>query len=151
LFQTLSASDRAGLIDNAFNLAKASLVGYDVPLKLSLYLERENHFTPWRSFDISVGYIKKMLVTGSYYGQWQVPLQLITLLCLDISLSLFLSLDLSIQIFQLLSRLNCPFGTCPCDSNFRKQAIDTDWCEWNAVYGIILFPSLTYQLSYFRL
>ena len=72
LFQTLSASDRAGLIDNAFNLAKASHVGYDVPLKLSLYLERENHFTPWRSFDISVGYIRKMLVTGSYYGHWQV-------------------------------------------------------------------------------
>jgi len=68
----LSTSDRAGLIDNAFNLAKASLIEYTVPLKLSLYLERENRYTPWRSFDMSVGYIKKMLVAGSYYGQWQV-------------------------------------------------------------------------------
>jgi hypothetical protein len=70
--QILSVSDRAGLIDNAFNLARSSLVSYDVPLRLASYLDREEHYTPWRSFDISIGFIKKMLISSVHYGQWQV-------------------------------------------------------------------------------
>jgi hypothetical protein len=49
------------------------LVGYEVPLRLVSYLSREDHFTPWRSFDISIGFIKKMMLsTGAHYGQLQV-------------------------------------------------------------------------------
>ena len=70
--QVFTASDRAGLIDNAFNLARASLIEYSVPLRLSLYLEQEDRYTPWRAFDMSIGYIRRMLVTSSHYGQWQV-------------------------------------------------------------------------------
>ena len=41
--------DRANLLDDAFALAEAGLVGYDVPLGMVGYLKAEGHTVPWKA------------------------------------------------------------------------------------------------------
>lgn len=49
--------NRAQLIDDAFNLARAGHLDYSVPLSLSKYLKKENNATPWYSAINSFSYI----------------------------------------------------------------------------------------------
>lgn len=39
--------NRAQLIDDAFNLARAGVLNYSMPLNLISYLEKENDVIPW--------------------------------------------------------------------------------------------------------
>lgn len=41
--------NRAQLIDDSFNLARAGIVDYFIPLDLSRYLAREVDYVPWYS------------------------------------------------------------------------------------------------------
>ncbi|KAK3089893.1 hypothetical protein FSP39_007417 [Pinctada imbricata] len=63
--------DKAGLIDDAFNLARGGYINYEVPLKLTLYLDQENAHLPWESTYTALNYISKMLGTGKSFGQWR--------------------------------------------------------------------------------
>lgn len=46
-FSSFTVEDRAGFIIDAFQLAHANLLSYIVPLKLTKYLSKEIHVTPW--------------------------------------------------------------------------------------------------------
>lgn len=43
-----SVSDRAHLLEDSFSLASAGEVAYDIPMKMTAYLERERHPVPWK-------------------------------------------------------------------------------------------------------
>lgn len=43
----IHTNNRAQLIDDAFNLARAGRLNYTIPLYLSEYLENENSVIPW--------------------------------------------------------------------------------------------------------
>ncbi|NXF35795.1 AMPE aminopeptidase, partial [Nyctibius bracteatus] len=56
-----SAADRAGILDDAFALARAGLVNYSVPLELTKYLTNETDYLPWHRVISSVTYLANML------------------------------------------------------------------------------------------
>lgn len=45
--QVLSASDRAGLLDDAFTLARMGDLAVSLAMNMSKYLTKERHFAPW--------------------------------------------------------------------------------------------------------
>nr|XP_005019903.3 glutamyl aminopeptidase [Anas platyrhynchos] len=57
----LSTASRAGILDDAFSLARAGLVSYSVPLELTKYLTNEEDYLPWQRVISSVSYIANML------------------------------------------------------------------------------------------
>ncbi|NXL95452.1 AMPE aminopeptidase, partial [Alectura lathami] len=59
--ETFSAADRAGILDDAFSLARAGLLNYSVPLDLTKYLTNETDYLPWHRAIASVTYIADML------------------------------------------------------------------------------------------
>ncbi|XP_065546290.1 glutamyl aminopeptidase [Lathamus discolor] len=56
-----SAADRAGILDDAFSLARSGLVNYSVPLELTKYLINETDYLPWHRVISSVSYLTDML------------------------------------------------------------------------------------------
>lgn len=44
---TLGPMDRASLLNDAFSLAESGHIGYDTPLSMTRYLEKETHLVPW--------------------------------------------------------------------------------------------------------
>lgn len=70
--------NRAQLIDDSFNLARAAELPYTVPLTLIEYLDKEDDFIPWHSFLNSISYMVKRLRRCSHTGsQMQVILLLL--------------------------------------------------------------------------
>ncbi|NXI40928.1 AMPE aminopeptidase, partial [Galbula dea] len=59
--KTFSAADRAGILDDAFSLARSGLVNYAVPLQLTKYLTKETDYLPWHRVISSVTYLANML------------------------------------------------------------------------------------------
>ncbi|NWU99846.1 AMPE aminopeptidase, partial [Upupa epops] len=59
--ENFSAADRAGILDDAFSLARPGLVNYSVPLQLTKYLNRETDYLPWNRMISSVTYLANML------------------------------------------------------------------------------------------
>lgn len=47
VFQALSVSDRGHLLNDAFSLAEATLLSYDIALTLTNYLKNETEYVPW--------------------------------------------------------------------------------------------------------
>nr|XP_022316112.1 glutamyl aminopeptidase-like [Crassostrea virginica] len=60
--------DKAGLIDDAFNLARAGYIDYTIPLNLIKFLDKELNHLPWESAYNGIGYISDMLQTGSSFS-----------------------------------------------------------------------------------
>ncbi|XP_010225771.1 PREDICTED: glutamyl aminopeptidase [Tinamus guttatus] len=56
-----SAADRAGILDDAFSLARAGLVNYSIPLDLTEYLTNEEDYLPWDRAISAVTYLADML------------------------------------------------------------------------------------------
>ncbi|XP_041364193.1 glutamyl aminopeptidase-like [Gigantopelta aegis] len=67
----LSPSDRSGLIDDAFNLARGGIMGYDIALEMTSYLDRENNHIPWKSGYRGMQYISTMFEIGGDFGHWR--------------------------------------------------------------------------------
>ncbi|NXC10799.1 AMPE aminopeptidase, partial [Orthonyx spaldingii] len=59
--QNFSAADRAGILDDAFSLARSGLVDYSVPLELTKYLRNEIEYLPWHRAISGVTYLANML------------------------------------------------------------------------------------------
>ncbi|KAJ7394007.1 hypothetical protein OS493_003679 [Desmophyllum pertusum] len=58
-------TDRAGLIDDAFNLARGGYVKYIVPLNITKYLGMEDEYIPWAAFENNIDYITSILSQSS--------------------------------------------------------------------------------------
>lgn len=58
-------TDRAGLLDDAFNLARAGYIKYSVPLNLTKYLKREEGYVPWAAVSNADDFISKILPKSS--------------------------------------------------------------------------------------
>uniref|UniRef100_A0A7M4EDQ9 Aminopeptidase n=1 Tax=Crocodylus porosus TaxID=8502 RepID=A0A7M4EDQ9_CROPO len=60
-YQSFSSADRAGVLDDAFSLARADIVNYSVPLDLTNYLQNETEYLPWQRVIVAVTYLSDML------------------------------------------------------------------------------------------
>lgn len=71
--QVKSAITRAQLIDDAFNLAKASLLSYSEALSLTTYaIEGEESKPVWDTILTNMGFLKTNLASTAGYTRFQV-------------------------------------------------------------------------------
>ncbi|KAL4216276.1 hypothetical protein ACF0H5_024001 [Mactra antiquata] len=63
----ISRPNRAGLIGDAFNLARASLLDYSLALNLTTYLHHEESYVPWKAFIDCLEFLRGMLSKYSAY------------------------------------------------------------------------------------
>ncbi|KAJ8889370.1 hypothetical protein PR048_008869 [Dryococelus australis] len=61
VYDTIHLLNRAQLLDDAFNLARAGVIGYPVALKLSRYLSREVDYIPWLSALTAFNFLDRRL------------------------------------------------------------------------------------------
>ncbi|XP_055847662.1 aminopeptidase N [Episyrphus balteatus] len=67
-FKEIAPSNRAQLIDDAMNLARAGLISYDVALNLTTYLAHEEDHVPWKAAIVAFNFIDSMFVKeGDYH------------------------------------------------------------------------------------
>ncbi len=94
--------DRSNILDDAFNLASATLLDYNTALSLTKYMEAEDHYFPWHTAKVNFGYIGAMLYGHPEFHLWRVGINLHssffhTRVRLSLSLSLTLSLFLCLR------------------------------------------------------
>lgn len=66
--QNIHLINRAQIIDDVYNLARAGQVGYNLAFKLSLYLAKETEYLPWAAVDANLKFLNIMLYdTIEYY------------------------------------------------------------------------------------
>jgi len=56
-FESISVSNRAQIIDDLFNLARATYVNYDLLMNATKYLAHEKHHLPWKAFFNGLSYV----------------------------------------------------------------------------------------------
>ncbi|KAE8630534.1 hypothetical protein XENTR_v10000861 [Xenopus tropicalis] len=59
--ETFTDADRAGLIDDAFALARAEKLDYNISLDITKYLEKETNYLTWTRAISSLAYLSDML------------------------------------------------------------------------------------------
>uniref|UniRef100_A0A182PTT0 Aminopeptidase N n=1 Tax=Anopheles epiroticus TaxID=199890 RepID=A0A182PTT0_9DIPT len=67
-FKTIAASNRAQLIDDALNLARAGYLDYAVALNVTRYLVHETDYVPWKAAIAALNYIDSMFIRTRNYG-----------------------------------------------------------------------------------
>lgn len=70
----ISVINRAQLIDDAFNLARAGFLDYSVAFNLTRYLQYEVEYIPWKSASTGLKFLDAMLCRTKIYGAFQVRL-----------------------------------------------------------------------------
>ena len=66
--------NRAQLLDDAFNLARAGQLDYTIPLSLTEYLAHEDDYIPWSTTFRALGYINSMIYRSAGYGDYRAYL-----------------------------------------------------------------------------
>jgi len=67
--KTIHVLNRAQLIDDSFNLARAGVLSHSIPFTLVTYLEKEDDFIPWYSVMNSMSYIVERLRRCPHTGE----------------------------------------------------------------------------------
>lgn len=70
----ISVINRAQIIDDALNLARANLLDYETALELTNYLENEVEYLPWASAFTALTYVDSMLWRTPFYDVFKVNL-----------------------------------------------------------------------------
>ncbi|KAL4641471.1 thyrotropin-releasing hormone-degrading ectoenzyme-like [Arapaima gigas] len=66
--QIISVGNRAGLIDDAFNLARAGYLPQNIPLEMICYLPHETEFLPWHAASRALYQLDKLLDRSEEYS-----------------------------------------------------------------------------------
>ena len=64
--------NRAQIVDDALDLARAGRLSYDVALDVMSYLSRESDYVPWKSALNNLEYIRDLLTHTPAYGAFKV-------------------------------------------------------------------------------
>ncbi len=71
---SIHVTNRAQIIDDAFNLARAGKLDYELALQVTSYLGKEVEYLPWNSALSGLGYLNTMLKRTAAYGEFKVSL-----------------------------------------------------------------------------
>lgn len=71
-FRNISTINRAQLIDDALNLARAGRLDYAIALDVTSYLAHETEYLPWKSAFTAMDYLDSMLVKTPSYDKFRV-------------------------------------------------------------------------------
>ncbi|XP_066580023.1 thyrotropin-releasing hormone-degrading ectoenzyme [Amia ocellicauda] len=66
--EIISVGNRAGLIDDVFNLARAGYLPQNIPLEIICYLPQEKEFLPWHAASRSLYHLDKLLDRTEEYN-----------------------------------------------------------------------------------
>ncbi|MBN3324836.1 TRHDE protein, partial [Atractosteus spatula] len=66
--EVISVGNRAGLIDDVFNLARAGYLPQNIPLEIICYLPQEKEFLPWHAASRSLYHLDKLLDRTEEYS-----------------------------------------------------------------------------------
>ncbi|XP_076247540.1 suppressor of ER stress-induced death isoform X2 [Calliopsis andreniformis] len=119
----ISTINRAQLIDDALNLARAGKLDYATALDVTSYLAHETEYLPWKAAFTAMHYLDDMLFKMSSYDRFRVYiLKLIDHLYKKIGFKDNLG-DPQLKVFTRMSVLTwaCNFGHEDCVQNAVKQ------------------------------
>lgn len=71
-FYKIAQSNRAQLIDDAMNLARAELLDYTIALDVTKYLSHETDYVPWKAAINNLLYLDSMLILTPDYDKMKV-------------------------------------------------------------------------------
>jgi aminopeptidase N len=74
-YHEISQSNRAQLIDDAMNLARAEILDYTTALEVTKYLNHEVDYVPWKTAINNLLYIDSMLIRTPDYDKMKVSLR----------------------------------------------------------------------------
>ena len=66
--ETFEPEDKANLLNDAFSLAEAGLLSYEVPLNMSTYLRNETHLVPWETVYVKLEKMAHLLKASNIEG-----------------------------------------------------------------------------------
>lgn len=69
-FESIHVLNRAQIIDDLFNLARATYVDYKLVLNASRYLTRETNHLPWKAFFNGLSYVYERFEKQSEYQEY---------------------------------------------------------------------------------
>ena len=72
----IHVNNRAQIIDDALNLARAGYLDYDLALGVTQYMSAETEYICWRAALSGFAYIDIMLERTSAYGEFKVNFKL---------------------------------------------------------------------------
>lgn len=70
--ENISRLNRAQLLDDALNLARAGKLPYSIALDLTLYLEHDEDYIPWAAALNALSFLDRRLTDNDGYEQFQV-------------------------------------------------------------------------------
>ncbi|XP_067412180.1 aminopeptidase N [Emydura macquarii macquarii] len=73
--QVIPVINRAQLIDDGFNLARAKYINIDLALNTTIYLDKEREYLPWSTTLDNLGYFRLMFDRSEVYGPMQKYIQ----------------------------------------------------------------------------
>ncbi|KAJ7999376.1 hypothetical protein DPEC_G00193760 [Dallia pectoralis] len=73
--EVIPVINRAQIIDDAFNLARAKTVSTTLALRTTLYLQEEREYMPWETADRNLGYFFLMFDRSEVFGPMQAYLK----------------------------------------------------------------------------
>lgn len=76
-FKNISTINRAQLIDDALNLARAGKLDYSIALDVTSYLAHETEYLPWKAAFTAIYYLNDMLIKMQGYDKFRVNTQII--------------------------------------------------------------------------
>ncbi|XP_024878007.1 aminopeptidase N-like [Temnothorax curvispinosus] len=71
-YKNISATNRAQLIDDALNLARAGRLKYTTALNITSYLSNEIDYIPWYAAARALNYLDSVLLGGKNYTAYQI-------------------------------------------------------------------------------
>ncbi|KFB52686.1 AGAP013001-PA-like protein [Anopheles sinensis] len=125
-FRSIAASNRAQLIDDALNLARAGYLDYAIALNVTRYLEHETDYVPWKTAIASLNYIDSMLIRTRNYGLFKkYSLELMEKIYAEVGFEDHPGNDLLV-VYKRISVLKalCHLGSKDCVNNCIRKYYD---------------------------
>ncbi|RWS23979.1 aminopeptidase N-like protein [Leptotrombidium deliense] len=118
----IHSTNRAQILDDLLDLARAGLVPYSTALTSTTYLQKEDEYVPWDAASSAFSFLGKMLRRTAIYGEWKrYVLKLITPLYESIGWSEITNDDILKQSLQfLVLSWACDYEMPDCINNSRS-------------------------------
>ncbi|XP_048581683.1 glutamyl aminopeptidase-like [Nematostella vectensis] len=69
--EVFTSQDRSSLLNDAFSLARAGYLKYDIAMSMLTYLDKERSYVPWKTALNALSYLKTVLANRPSYGNLQ--------------------------------------------------------------------------------
>ncbi|GAB1862315.1 Aminopeptidase [Camponotus japonicus] len=122
-FKDISTINRAQLIDDALNLARAGNLDYSIALDVTSYLAHETEYLPWKAAFSAINYLNDMLIKTQGYDKFRLyVLKLLDNVYKQVSFIDKMG-DPQLTVFTRIDVLNwaCNFGHEDCVANAVQQ------------------------------